>query len=140
MGRYRGSLLRQWGGDLLLVAVALASLLAICALSTSPAHAQVVRTLPYTGTTADKSGSVTTGGTAQTAIAANTGRVAWCIQNDPLGTEVLYVRVGATATATTGVALNPGSQVCSSPSSVDTALVSVLGATTGHKWYGQEVQ
>lgn len=91
-------------------------------------------------TTTDKAGTLTSGGTAQTAIALNTSRKGWCIQNPVSATEDLFVRVNGTASATTGVDLSPGFQACNLPSLIDTAAVSVFAATTSHTWLGFEVQ
>lgn len=95
---------------------------------------------PATSATTDKGGTITSGGAAQTAIASNTARKSWCIQNDPASTETLYVRVNGTASATSGVALSPGQQACNPPDLIDTAAVSVFAATTSHRWYGSEAQ
>lgn len=91
-------------------------------------------------TTTDKSGTLTLGGTAQAAIALNASRKGWCIQNPASASEDLFVRVNGTASATTGTDLSPGQAVCSSPSMVDTAAVSVFAATTSHAYLGFEVQ
>lgn len=106
-----------------------------------------VTTSPLAVTTTDKSGTVTVGATAQTAIALNASRKSWCIQNPPTATlqgiataEVLEVRVNGTASATTGTILSPGDQACSQSGTIDTAAVSVLGATTGHVYVGFEKQ
>lgn len=95
---------------------------------------------PLAYTTTDKGGTVTTGGTAQAAIAANSNRKAWCIQNDPAATENMSVRVNGTASATTGTIVTPGNQACNLPGALDTAAVSVFAATTGHRWFGYEGQ
>jgi hypothetical protein len=101
---------------------------------------QGVSSAPLVVVTTDKSGAITTGGTAQAAIAANTSRKAWCIQNDPAATETLWVRVNGTAAANVGTGLSPGAQVCNPPGMIDTAAVSVFAATTAHKWSGSEQQ
>lgn len=95
---------------------------------------------PLGVTPTDKSGTIASGGTAQTAIALNASRKGWCIQNPPTATEVLYVRSGTTATTTTGVTLSAGQQACSLPGLIDTGLISVLGATTSHAFQGTEYQ
>lgn len=95
---------------------------------------------PLAVTTTDKGGTITSGGTAQAAIALNASRKGWCIQNDPAATETLYVRVNGTASATTGAPLVPGGGACSIQGLIDTAAVSVFAATTGHRWYGSEAQ
>jgi hypothetical protein len=95
---------------------------------------------PASVSTTDKAGTLTSGGTAQNAIASNASRKGWCIMNDPLASETLYVRANGTASATTGIPLGAGVQACSSPSLIDTAAISVYAATTSHRWYGFEVQ
>ncbi len=95
---------------------------------------------PLTVTTTDRGGTITSGGVAQAAIALNASRKTWCITNDPAATEVLNVRSNGTASATTGVPLQPGWQACNQPGTVDTSAVSVFGATTGHRWFGSEAQ
>lgn len=95
---------------------------------------------PVVVTPTDKSGTVTSGGTAQTAIALNTSRKGWCITNPPTATENLQVRSGAVATSTTGIAIAPGQQACNPPGLIDQGLISVLGATTSHAWLGVEYQ
>lgn len=89
--------------------------------------------------TTDKSGTVTTGGAAQNAIAANPLRKGWCIQNTDAA-EVMYVRANGTASATTGTKLTAGAQACSSPSLIDLGVISVFAATTSHPWSGFEAQ
>lgn len=93
-----------------------------------------------TYSTTDKGGTITTGGTAQNAIASNASRKMWCIQNDPSATEILSVRLNGTASATAGTILQAGQQACSAPGYIDTAAVSVFGATTGHRFFGFEGQ
>lgn len=95
---------------------------------------------PLKVSTTDKGGTVTAGGTAQAAIALNASRKYWCVMNGPAETETMYVRVNGTASATTGTPLQPGQQACTPPGVIDTAAVSVLAATTGHRWYGFEDQ
>src|SRR5690349_13692363 len=111
------------------LSLAAALLVGTCA----PAFAQIAS---YAST--DKGGTVTTGGVAQNAVAANQYRQIWCIQNAPAETEVLMVRLGGTASATAGTALSPGQQACSYPGYVDRSAVSVYAATTGHRWFGFE--
>lgn len=106
---------------------------ALLVLAPVAANAQVITYNPT-----DKYGTITVGGTAQTAIAANPYRLKWCIQNDPSETENLTVRSGAAASATSGTVLTPGTQACNPPDVIDRGIVSVLAATTGHKFRGFE--
>jgi hypothetical protein len=93
-----------------------------------------------TYTTTDKGATITSGGTAQAAIALNASRKIWCIQNDPAATEVLNVRLNGTASANTGTKLLAGQQACNAPGGTDTSAVSVFAATTGHRFFGFEGQ
>lgn len=95
---------------------------------------------PISYSTTDKGGTITTGGTAQAAIASNVARKAYCIQNDPAATEILSVRLNGTASATSGTILSAGKQACSQAGFIDTSAVSVFAATTGHRWFGYEGQ
>lgn len=88
----------------------------------------------YTST--DKSGTITTGGTAQTVIAANTARRGWQLSN--LSAAIMYVRDdGSAATATTGVPVNPGQSV-DDGGRCSTAAISVYCATTGAAFSAKE--
>lgn len=108
-------------------------------LSISGSFSATVATIVVT--TTNKAGTVTSGGTAQNAIASNASRKSWCIQNSGAESEDLYVRLGAAASATVAdFDLAPGQGVCSSPSMVDQGAVSVFAATTGHRWFGSEAQ
>lgn len=95
---------------------------------------------PVSVTTTDKAGTITTGGTAQTAIASNASRRTWCIQNPSNATESLRVRSNGTASASTGIELVAGAMACNQTGTVDTSAVSIFGLTTGHAWNGFETQ
>jgi hypothetical protein len=88
------------------------------------------------GTGTDKSGSITTGGTAQQLAAANTSRRALPIQN--ISTGDLWVNeTGGTAAANTA-----GSYKIAPDQTayVDTnQAVSIIGATTGQKFSATEI-
>ena len=87
-------------------------------------------------TSTDKSGTVTSGGTAQNAIAANAQRKGWMLTN--LSSDILYVRDdGTAASATTGVPVYPG-QTVNDGGQASTSAISVLGATTGDVWSAKE--
>lgn len=85
----------------------------------------------------DRSGTITTGGTAQTIAAANTNRRYFEFQN--LSTETMYINFGATATSESnsfrilaGAEWIPMSNFC------PTGSVSILAATTGGKFVAKE--
>lgn len=98
---------------------------------------------PLAVTPTNDSLSLTTGGTAQTAIAANTTRKGCTVQNPATATdqgiataENAYVNfTGTAAAASTSFELVPGQTISCAPfgTGVITAAVSVVAATTGHK-------
>lgn len=77
--------------------------------------------------------TITTGGTAQTALAANTQRVwLWC-QNPPSATESLFINFSGTAGAANGsIELVAGQVFVMQSNAIYTGIVSAYAATTGH--------
>lgn len=73
----------------------------------------------------DRSGTITSGGTAQNAMAANTSRRFWALANN--SDTVMMVRVGGTASATAGVKVNIDDLVYGA----EIDAISVFCATTG---------
>lgn len=73
----------------------------------------------------DGSGTITLGGTAQNALAANTSRREWTFINS--SDTPMMLRIGATASATAGFSLSPGDMA----SGQETNAISVYCATTG---------
>jgi hypothetical protein len=99
---------------------------------------------PVAITPTDKGGTMTAGGTAQTAIASNSSRKGGWIQNPCSATESLFISTTTSAT-TTGASDDAELPACASFSLVTsggviTAAVSVNAATTGHRWLAKEVQ
>lgn len=87
----------------------------------------------------DRSGTVTSGGTAQDIMAANAKRRGWSVFN--ASDITLYVNdMGAAATAANGYALAPGALLESGPDerSVSGLAISLLGATTGKAFVARE--
>lgn len=87
----------------------------------------------------NRSSSITIGGTAQNVCAANTNRRGWSVQN--LSAENLYVNDLGTAHATDGASMTiqPGGYLCSQPNEeVAKGAISIIGATTGSKFYARE--
>jgi len=88
-------------------------------------------------TATDKSGTVTSGGTAQNAIASNTSRKDWRLSN--LSNDILYITdTGTAATAANGVPVYPGQTISANSRGTSTSAISVLGATTGDAWSAVE--
>jgi hypothetical protein len=93
--------------------------------------------LAVAGTLTDRSGSITTGGTAQTLIAANANRRYLLIKNPSTETENLFFSLTGTASLTGqnsgSYILQPGESFTMESNFVSTQAVSVIAATTGHK-------
>lgn len=83
----------------------------------------------------DRSGSVTLGGTAQDAVAANAGRQYLLVQNID-ATADLWVNFGADAAVNTAgsIQLKPAASIVFEDRITPSGRVSVVGATTGHKF------
>lgn len=94
----------------------------------------------------DRSGSISTGGTAQTLAAINTSRKRIIIENPCSLTsqgiaaaESLFINFTSAAAAnSTSVELAPCGSYDSGSGPVTGELISVLGATTAHKWIAKE--
>lgn len=94
--------------------------------------------VPTQGSLVDKSGTLATGATAQDAAVANTTRKYLFIQNLD-DTEDLWFNLGVTAVADQpSIRLGPGDSFTMESSFVSTGKVSVIAATTGHKWSAKE--
>lgn len=89
-----------------------------------------VQPAPAGATSTDASGTVTLGGTYQTAIAASSIRKGCLIQNPTTATEVLSVKVGTMAAPFTILA--GGTFSCASGSIVVTDAITITAPTTGH--------
>lgn len=88
-------------------------------------------------TLTNQSGSITTGGTAQTAIAANGARRGFEIQN--LSSGDLWINTLATAVQDQpSMRIAPGQLYETPAHRVPTGAVSIIGATTGQKFYARE--
>jgi hypothetical protein len=89
------------------------------------------------GAGTDRSGSITLGGTAQVLAAANTARIALVGQNIDPSEDMWINEVGGNAQANTvSSTLVPAKATFS----VDTnRAISIVAATTGHKWTAVEV-
>lgn len=94
--------------------------------------AQVGNQVTYT----DRSGTITTGGTAQTLMAANSSRRGFFIQNNSNGT--LTISSVGTASTTAGLVLLPGQLYEAPTSGVPLTAISILGATTGQRFDARE--
>lgn len=90
------------------------------------------------------SGSITSGGVAQTLSAARTGvpRKGWSIQNTSAGN--LYVNdIGSSASTSDGLSyvIVPGAMLAINPQSIESvsqSSISIIGATTGQTFVARE--
>lgn len=95
----------------------------------SPALAQ------YYPPMVDGSGTITTGGTSQTAFSINQNRSYLMCQNPVAATETLFVNIDATASTAGGsYELAAGGSVTFTPGMVPRGSVSLTAATTGHRF------
>lgn len=91
---------------------------------------------PSTNTLVDHSGTITTGGTAQTLSAAKSRKYLF-IQN--LSVSNLYINFTSAASASTGsILLVPGASFVQEGSFVSSELISVFGATTGQAFTAKD--
>lgn len=90
------------------------------------------------GSLTDRSGTITTGSTAQNAMAANTSRKYASVTNPIDAAESLWVNDAGTATAASpSYELAPGDE-WSTDDFVPTNAISVIAATTGHAFIARE--
>jgi hypothetical protein len=91
---------------------------------------------PSTNTLVDHSGSITTGGTAQTLSAAKS-RKYFFFQN--LSVSNMYLNFTSAASASTGsILIVPGGSYVQEGSFVSSELISVFGATTGQQFTAKD--
>ena len=98
-----------------------------------PAFAPVGRRVTLT----DRSGTITSGGSAQTLMAANAARTGFYIQNS----SVADLWINATGTASAGgssLRLRPGDLYENPAFAVPTTAISIFGATTGQAFAARE--
>lgn len=103
--------------------------------TTSPTSSQTV--IAYSGAFTDRSGTITSGGTAQTLMAANANRKYFLIQN--LSTENLWINFTTTAVAgQPSLRITPGTSFVLEGFFTSTEAVSIIGATTGSAFSAKE--
>jgi hypothetical protein len=91
------------------------------------------------GALTDRSGTITTGGAAQQLAAANSNRNYFLIQNPSAATESLWFRFGTGAVVgEPSIELTPGNGFVMDGNYVETELISVIAATTGHTFTAKE--
>ena len=95
-----------------------------------------VQGVPVTPT--DKSGTITTGGTAQVAIALNANRRGFVIQNLSAG-DLWWNDVGAATAASPSFKIVAGQGYESIAGNCPTTAISIIGATTGQAFAAREL-
>lgn len=89
-------------------------------------------------TKTDKSGTITTGGTAQSLMAANSSRRGWEVQNVSTG-DLWFNGIGGTAVQNQpSFRLAPGDSYTSTFGATETSAISIIGATTGQAFTARE--
>jgi hypothetical protein len=94
--------------------------------------------LPSAGTLNDKSGTITTGDTAQTLAVVNADRRYLFIQNVDTSEDLWINFTTAAVKDEPSIKIEAGGSFTMEGSFVSTELVSVIAATTGHKWTAKE--
>ena len=90
------------------------------------------------GVMTDDSGTITAGGTAQVAAAANTSRVYLFVQNNSTGDE--WVNFTTTAVQSQpSIKMVPGASLTYEGGSCSSEAVSIIGATTGQTYTMKEI-
>lgn len=88
-------------------------------------------------TSTDRGGTITTGGTAQQLMAANTARRGFLVQNQSSGD--LYINcIGTAAASQTSLKIPAGALYESSPHHSGTGACSIFGATSAQAFYARE--
>jgi hypothetical protein len=91
----------------------------------------------YATALTDKSGTVTSGGTAQTLMAANVYRVGFWVQNQSTGD--LYISdLGTAAASQPSLKLSPGDYYEAPMNGIPRTAISIYGATTGQAFAARE--
>lgn len=89
-------------------------------------------------TATDKSGTITTGGTAQAAIALNANRRAFYIQNLSAG-DLWFSDTTTAVAASPSIKIPAGGLYESMPGNCPTAAISIIGDTTGQAFAAREI-
>ncbi len=83
-------------------------------------------------------GSLTTGGSAQNAAAANAARTGWWIQNLHPSSDLWVSTLATAVQSQPSIRIRPGELYEAPPWAVGTGAISVIGPTTGQTWSGRE--
>jgi hypothetical protein len=92
--------------------------------------ANTVVSTPKQYTATDCSGTITTGGTSQTALASNTSRHAWYVQNTSTANEAINFTSAASLTSGS-IILVPNAMFSQEGVNISSDAITIIGATTG---------
>jgi hypothetical protein len=87
---------------------------------------------------ADKSGTLTTGGTAQNAAAANAARIGFLLQNPSTTLDLWFSTLATAVQAQPSLKLGPGEAYETPPGLSPTGAISVIGSTTAQPFTCRE--
>ena len=97
--------------------------------------------MPITGTPIaniqDRSGTITSGGTAQVLMASRTGRLGFWIQNQSVG-DLWISSIGTAAATQPSLKIAPGDLYEAPINGIPMGAVSIFGATTGQAFAARE--
>lgn len=110
---------------------------AAASLSVAPASDALFQTSTTAVTMTDKSGTITTGGTAQTPIASNAARKGFEIQNLSTG-DLWFSTLAAAVQSQPSVKIAAGQLYETPAGGAGTGAVSLIGATTGQAFMARE--
>ncbi len=93
--------------------------------------------LPFTAALADRSGTITSGGSAQTLMAANSARRGFWIQNQSSG-DLWISELGTAAATQPSIQIGAGAFYESLATGTPVSAISIFGATTGQAFAARE--
>lgn len=106
-------------------------------MSVAPASDGVFMVAGAAATKTDQSGTITTGGTQQTAIASNASRKGFEIQNQSTG-NLYFSTLASAVQSEPSILLGPGQLYETPLGGSGTGAVSIIGATTGQAFAARE--
>jgi hypothetical protein len=105
--------------------------------ASNPMPVSVALSVPRSGALTDRSGTITTGGTSQQVMAANTNRKYLLIQNESTGD--LWINFGVAAVATQpSIRLGQWDAFVMEEGFISTQTLNVIGATTAQAFTAKE--
>lgn len=88
-------------------------------------------------TPANRSGTITTGGTAQVLMAANPARNGWSLMNVSAG-DLWFYELGTATTSQPSIKVEAGALYESPAGAAPDGAISIIGATTGQAFAARE--